>query len=79
MFGIGIADNETEYFLSDPQADPLAVILFRNLAMLSDDFVLVGHQDALAYGMGRKGEKFRSDINDVCGDFIKSRKELESH
>lgn len=64
-----IADNKTEYILSDPQADPLAVILFRNLARLSDDFVLVGHQDALAYGMGWKGDEFRSDINDVCGDF----------
>ncbi|MCK5464638.1 MAG: hypothetical protein KAI95_16530, partial [Bacteroidales bacterium] len=27
------------------------------------------HQDALAYGMGWKGEQFRADINDVCGDF----------
>jgi len=63
------ADNEAVYVLSDPQADTLAGILFRNLAMLSDDYVLVGHQDALAYGMGWKGDEFRSDINDVCGDF----------
>lgn len=63
------AEHPAEYVLSDPQADPLAGILYRNLASLSEDYVLIGHQDALAYGMGWKGEKFRSDINDVCGDF----------
>lgn len=61
--------DEPAYTLSDPRADPLAGILFRNLSRLSDDFILVGHQDALAYGMGWKGEDFRTDINDVCGDF----------
>ena len=63
------AGDETEYVLSDNLPDPLAGILFRNLSRLSDDFILVGHQDALAYGMGWKGDEFRSDINDVCGDF----------
>ena len=43
------ADNTATYILSDTQADPLAGILFRNLARLSDDYVLVGHQDALAF------------------------------
>jgi mannan endo-1,4-beta-mannosidase len=61
--------NDPVYALSDPQADTLAGILFRNLSRLSDDFILVGHQDALAYGMGWKGDEFRTDINDVCGDF----------
>jgi mannan endo-1,4-beta-mannosidase len=62
-------DNEAVKGLSDSLADPLASFLYRNLSMLSDEFVLVGHQDALAYGMGWAGEEFRSDINDVCGDF----------
>jgi mannan endo-1,4-beta-mannosidase len=63
------ADNEAVYVLSDTLADPLAEILFQNLSRLSDDYILVGHQDALAYGMDWKGDEFRSDINDVCGDF----------
>ncbi len=55
--------------LSDKDASPLARSLYSQLADLSADHVLLGHQDALAYGMGWKGEDFRSDINDVLGDF----------
>ncbi len=54
--------------LSDTLATPMAKALFSNLNLLSDDHVLLAHQDALAYGMGWKGEEFRTDINDVCGD-----------
>ncbi|MEA3462114.1 MAG: glycosyl hydrolase [Bacteroidota bacterium] len=54
--------------LSDPKASPMATAFFSNLQLLSADHVLVGHQDALAYGMGWKGEAFRTDINDVLGD-----------
>ncbi len=46
----------------------MATALFSNLQELSGNHVLVGHQDALAYGMGWKGEDFRTDINDVLGD-----------
>lgn len=59
---------DPELILSDPKADPLATALFKNLAVLSGEHVLVAHQDALAYGMGWKGGDFRTDINDVCGD-----------
>ena len=58
----------SSYFLSDPQASSLASTLYSNLQELSADHVLLGHQDALAYGMGWKGEDFRTDINDVLGD-----------
>ena len=54
--------------LSDPGATSLAGTLFRNMAELSADHVLLAHQDALAYGMGWKGEPFRTDIHDVTGD-----------
>lgn len=54
--------------LSDPGATTMANTLFSNLQGISNDHVLVGHQDALAYGMGWKGEDFRTDINDVLGD-----------
>lgn len=63
------AGHGAAFSLSDSLADPLAGFLYQNLSKLSDDFILVGHQDALAYGMGWKGEQFRADINDVCGDF----------
>lgn len=55
--------------LSDKNASPLAKSLYSQLKKWSADHVLLGHQDALAYGMGWKGEEFRSDINDVLGDF----------
>jgi len=54
--------------LSDPEASPMAVSLFKHLYELSGEHVLLGHQDALAYGMGWKGEAFRTDIHDVLGD-----------
>ena len=56
------------FVLSDPAASSMATALFSNLQELAGDHVLVGHQDALAYGMGWKGEDFRTDINDVLGD-----------
>ena len=46
----------------------MATTLFQNLQQLSADHVLLGHQDALAYGIGWKGEAFRTDIHDVLGD-----------
>jgi mannan endo-1,4-beta-mannosidase len=55
--------------LSDKNASPLARSLYSQLKKWSAGHVLLGHQDALAYGMGWKGEEFRSDINDVLGDF----------
>jgi mannan endo-1,4-beta-mannosidase len=54
--------------LSDPKASSMALTLYNKLYDLSADHVLLGHQDALAYGMGWKGEEFRTDINDVLGD-----------
>ena len=54
--------------LSDPQATYMTRALFNNLHRISTDHVLIGHQDALAYGMGWKGETFRTDINDALGD-----------
>ena len=50
------AGDDSVNDLSDSLADPLAVFLYQNLSRLSDDFILVGHQDALAYGMGWEGE-----------------------
>jgi mannan endo-1,4-beta-mannosidase len=54
--------------LSDQEATPMASALYSNLGKLAPTRVLVGHQDALAYGMGWKGDAFRTDINDAYGD-----------
>ena len=61
-------ETDTTSILSDPRSTSMASLLFSNLQKISKDHVLVGHQDALAYGMGWKGEDFRADINDVLGD-----------
>ncbi len=61
-------DNAAAPGLSDTLASSMASALFSNLQSISADHILVGHQDALAYGMGWKGGAFRTDINDVLGD-----------
>ena len=66
--GISPAESKV-HNLSDPLAIQEATILYNNLFSLSGKAVLVGHQDALAYGIGWAGDTFRTDINDVCGDF----------
>jgi mannan endo-1,4-beta-mannosidase len=43
--------------------------LYANLKAISGKGVLFGHQDALAYGIGWKEEKGRSDVKDVCGSY----------
>ncbi|MCK5134996.1 MAG: hypothetical protein KAR19_04350 [Bacteroidales bacterium] len=63
-----IAENVSTIALSDTLATPMASSLYYNLYQLSNDHVLLGHQDALAYGMGWKGDEFRTDIHDVSGD-----------
>jgi mannan endo-1,4-beta-mannosidase len=62
------ADPKREMALSDAAATPLARALFRNLQALSGDHVLLGHQDALAYGMGWNGGDYRTDIHDAIGE-----------
>ena len=62
------ATKDPAITLSDPKATPMSKTLFGNLQALSADHVLLAHQDALAYGIGWKGDEFRTDINDVCGD-----------
>jgi mannan endo-1,4-beta-mannosidase len=64
----GTGKKDAHPVLSDQKATPMAMALFHNLHQLSADHVLLGHQDALAYGMGWKGEEFRTDINDALGD-----------
>ncbi|UCG85435.1 MAG: beta-mannosidase [Gemmatimonadota bacterium] len=52
---------------SDPEATLETQVLFANLKSLAPDYVLFGHQDALAYGVKWKVEEGRSDVKDVAG------------
>jgi hypothetical protein len=54
---------------SDKLATKEAVNLYRNLKKLLNKGVMFGHQDDLAYGVGWKYQKDRSDIKDVTGDY----------
>ncbi len=42
-------------------------MLYANLRSLAPDYVLFGHEDALAYGVKWKVEEGRSDVKDVAG------------
>ncbi len=43
--------------------------LFSNLLYLGQNYLLFGHQDDLAYGVGWKDEEGRSDVKSVCGAY----------
>ncbi len=59
------ADNKIKP--SDPQASPMTVQLYSNLHKLAKDKIMIGHQDALSYGVLWKGDGQRSDIKDISG------------
>ncbi len=50
----------------DPEATRETKALYANLVRLAPDYVLFGHQDALAYGVKWKVEEGRSDVKDVA-------------
>lgn len=54
----------------DPQATKKAKALYANLREMSSRYILFGHQDDLAYGVGwKEWPETRSDVKDVCGSF----------
>lgn len=54
--------------VSDKRATSKTIALFRKLDKLKKQGYLVGHQDALAYGVKWKYQPGRSDIKDITGD-----------
>lgn len=54
---------------SDPEASRETVNLYYNLQKLTGRGYLVGHQDALAYGVHWKYKAGKSDIMEVTGDY----------
>ena len=55
--------------LSDPDATVQTKNLYRNLTGIAGQEVLFGHQDDLAYGVGWKYQKGRSDIKSLTGEY----------
>ncbi|MDP5172502.1 MAG: glycoside hydrolase family 26 protein [Bacteroidia bacterium] len=53
----------------DTMADSRTQALYRNLHGLQGKGIMFGHQDDLAYGIGWKEAKLRSDVADVSGSF----------
>lgn len=53
---------------SDKLATPESKLLMQRIKSLSEKGVMIGHQDALAYGIGWKNEPFRTDIYDASGE-----------
>lgn len=49
------------------ESSSITQALFHNLNKYASKNILIGHEDALAYGLGWKGESNRSDIKDVTG------------
>jgi len=54
---------------SDRKASPATINLYRNLKKHLDKGVLFGHQDDLAYGVHWFGDKNRSNLNDLVGEY----------
>lgn len=53
----------------DRNATGAARALYQNMKKFSGKGVMFGHQNTLLYGYSWRGERMRSDINDVVGDF----------
>ncbi|WP_025146487.1 glycoside hydrolase family 26 protein [Pedobacter jeongneungensis] len=55
--------------LVDPLATRQTRNLYRHLLSMNKKEMMIGHQDDLAYGVGWKYEKDRSDIKDLTGNY----------
>src|SRR5215204_4459036 len=69
VFKIDKGTGQTIELPIDKKAIKETVNLYNNLKKLLKRGIMFGHQDALAYGVGWKYEKGRSDVKDVTGDY----------
>lgn len=68
--GCSLINKEQEVIaVSDAEASAETRNLFKNLMQVSNKYVLYGHQDDLAYGIGWKDVPGNSDIKAVTGSF----------
>jgi mannan endo-1,4-beta-mannosidase len=64
------ASDAGQYTVTDSMATAETKALYKNMKALSADKVMFGHQDALAYGVGRRDYKTGfSDVYDVTGSY----------
>jgi len=65
------SDSNLTLKLTDPLATPETKALYRNLHKVTQEGILFGHQDTLAYGVEWKANAndFDSDVYRVCGKF----------
>lgn len=56
-----------ESLLVDSNATLETKVLFANLDRIRHDYILFGHEDALAYGVNWRGDTDRSDVKDITG------------
>lgn len=59
----------TQHLPIDKDATKKTKALYTNLKIIPGQGVIFGHQDDVAYGLGWKDEKDRSDVKDVCGSY----------
>ncbi|MBN1822309.1 MAG: beta-mannosidase [Prolixibacteraceae bacterium] len=55
--------------LSNMNASPETKSFYEKLAILAKDYIMFGHQDDLAYGIGWWAEEGRSDVKEVSGSY----------
>ncbi|NCU02987.1 MAG: beta-mannosidase [Chitinophagaceae bacterium] len=65
---LGSLKNTTAQSCSDVAATAATKMLYKKLHALQQQQIIFGHQDALAYGVGRKNAAGNSDIKIVAGD-----------
>jgi len=52
---------------SDKQADTGVINLYGNMSLLAPNYIMIGHQDAMSYGINWKKGNSRSDLKDLTG------------
>jgi mannan endo-1,4-beta-mannosidase len=67
LFFSAISFSQKKLRLVDDKATKETKALFENLARLSEDHILFGHQHATEYGHGWYGDPGRSDVKSVTG------------
>src|SRR5436189_6175689 len=67
LFFSAISFSQKKLRLVDDKATKETKALFDNLALLSKDHILFGHQHATEYGHGWYGDADRSDVKSVTG------------
>jgi len=59
--------NVSRFKPSDKKASKGVVNLYRNMALLAPEYIMIGHQDALSYGIHWKTGNDRSDLKAITG------------